>query len=195
MQSLINETTAWRLRQQYNASFPMNTAYPNGQYTFTIKGSADGNHTNNYTLNADFYPLPPHVSNFAAAQQIDITKDFSLQWDATGQKDTDLLQVELFDSGGQKLFETGNYPGAANAVKGNATSIVLSHTLFAEGRAYRVRLTSWSIMQRDTASYPGAYGFVGYITSTDIPIQAKFNVTDVQWYGVMRKQRLMVEKA
>jgi hypothetical protein len=189
VRALTNEATAWRIREQYSSALTMNSLNPNGQYTFVIKAALDGARTNAFTLNGDFYPVPIHVSNFAAAQEMDSTKDFVLQWDPTGQRETDLLQLQLFDSAGTKLFETGDTPGATNSIKGNATSFPLPHNLLAEGRAYRARLILWNVVQRDTTSYPGAYAFIGYITSMDIQLQTAFQITDVQWYGVMRKQR------
>lgn len=109
----------------YNVSTNQTTfeaTVPQGNYAFTVKAT-----TSNQTVNVNFpssmaQPNAPHVANYAAAQTVDPSKAFVLQWDAfTSATSTDFVQV-IVSSGATNVFQTGDYTGT-NALAGTAVSV------------------------------------------------------------------------
>ncbi|HVY69558.1 MAG TPA: Ig-like domain-containing protein, partial [Verrucomicrobiae bacterium] len=61
-----------------NTAAGLNAIFPAGAYAFALNSSVLGNLTGTVTLPADQYPAAPQVSNFSAAQALDVSQDFDL---------------------------------------------------------------------------------------------------------------------
>jgi hypothetical protein len=99
--------------------------YPQGDYVFNVTATpvnAQGTVTLPQSMTQ---PNAPHVSNFAAAQAIDASQSFTLNWDAfQGGTASDFITVQVSDEFGKTLFATPN-PGTNGALTGTATSVII----------------------------------------------------------------------
>ncbi len=74
----------------FQSQAAMDAAYPNGQYDFVINGQHNGLQLLSVTLNASTnYPVTPQISDFSAAQLVNASNAFTVQWllDASGPND------------------------------------------------------------------------------------------------------------
>ena len=70
-------------------------------------------------------PNPPHISNFVAAQSVNATQAFTLNWDVfVGGTTTDYVYVVV---GANNTWQTPS-PGAPGALNGTATSVTIRPT-------------------------------------------------------------------
>ena len=187
LKPLTNGITAWRYRERFTSQINMNFGAPNGTYQFNFQTTSDGAKSSSLTLSADFYPVPVHIANFAAAQEIDWRNDFVLTWPANS---TDFFHFRIMD-GPVLVYETGSWPGAPNAMPARASSVIIPRNTLAEGRKYSARITAWVRSTADSTSYPGALGWAAYTRTTDFPIQTAFAVNDVVWVGLYKKQNFV----
>lgn len=185
--TLTNYTTHWERRESWPNFNNLNAAAPNGTYTMTLEGSGIGTKTSTLTISADFYPPAPHLANFASAQEIDWRNPFTLQWQANSAEFT---QVRITE-GEAVVFETGQYPGAPNALPARASSVVIPALTLSEGRVYNARITAWTRASSDATTIPGAIGWAAYKRTTDVILRTMFANNDVIWYGVRKTQRLI----
>jgi hypothetical protein len=101
------------------------TTYPQGNYVFNVTATpANVQGTVNMPTSMT-QPPAPHVANFAAAQAIDVTKAFTLNWDPfQGGTANDYIGVTVNGDMGNVLFATPG-PGTNGALTGIATSVVI----------------------------------------------------------------------
>ena len=101
------------------------TTYPQGNYAFNVTATpANAQGTVNMPASMT-QPPAPHVSNFAAAQAIDVTKAFTLNWDPfQGGTANDYIGVTVNGDMGNVLFATPG-PGTNGALTGTVTSVVI----------------------------------------------------------------------
>ena len=124
LQKNFSRPEDWFLFGSATSSNSLETSYPQGNYAFNITGTpADLQAT--VTLPAGMVqPNAPQVSNFAAAQTINATNGFTLQWDPfVGGTSTDAIGVTVSDGTGKTLFQTATV--GAGALKGTATSVLI----------------------------------------------------------------------
>ena len=171
--------------RDYTSQPPMNSEWPNGNFTYTITSASDGTKNPVMQLSSDFYPSTPRISNFAEAQAIDATQPFTLTWDSLQRPAQDFayLRIEL---NGSLIFETAPIPGAPGALNGASTSLTIPAARFQEGKIYTASLTSWHAIARNT-TIPGAQGQTAYTIETTFPIRARFSNLDVRQYGFERR--------
>ncbi|MHB8519423.1 MAG: hypothetical protein ACYDH9_01575 [Limisphaerales bacterium] len=169
----------------------LDTAFPSGTYHMNLVTAHDGSKNLPLTLAAANYPSTPHVSNFAAAQAINATADFTLTWDTfTGGTTSDFVQVSVHDGMGNTAFKTPQ-PGDSGALNGTAVSVVIPGNTLVPGATYFVTMT-FARGAFDTTSYPGAIGIAAYFKSTDLTVTTSGGVVtgpDVQRYGVVKGQQ------
>jgi hypothetical protein len=109
----------------------LDTNFPSGTYTFTIKATAS-NQTFGVTFPASLVqPDAPHLKNFLAAKSVDSTQPFTLQWDPfAGGGSTDYIVATV-----ATVWQTPN-PGASNALSGTATSMTIPAGTLAPEKTY-----------------------------------------------------------
>lgn len=185
--SLTNYSTSWRILEGFPTASALNTAAPNGTYTYTMNTGGDGVKTIQLTLSADFYPEIPHLVNFAAAQEIDHTKNFTLTLGPSGAGANDFMHVRV-EEGSSVVWETPSSPGLAGALNGTTTSVTIPAGILREGRTYKATISVWKTSQRNTASYAGATGLTAYVRKTEVPVRTVFTTLDTYWFGLMKRQ-------
>jgi hypothetical protein len=170
--NLQNDDGEWNLEADFDSKLDLDSTFPPGDYQLSIDTANDGSRSLTLTLLADAYPNPPRISNFSAAQSIDSTQNFTLQWDAlTGGTADDFIKVEIeqVDSH-DTIFETGE-PGEGNALNGTHTSVQINADTLVPGQRYRVSIFFVKPTDVDDETYPGATGIVGYICETELSIR------------------------
>lgn len=89
--------------------------WPSGNYSFDVKNTPLTDVTVDW--NVTLQPNAPHIANYAAAQIVDSTKPFTLQWDAfTNKASTNLIEVSIGYSGCLGTGFESNLPGTATSV-------------------------------------------------------------------------------
>jgi hypothetical protein len=135
------------------------TAFPQGTYTFYVSATAS-NQTVPITLPTSMtQPNPPHVNNFAAAQSVNASADFTLSWDPfVGGGTTDYIYVAVGNWESPK-------PAVPGALNGTATSVTIPANSLLAGSNY--------------SSFIGFYHFVGSSNATYTT--AAYRATDTQF--------------
>jgi hypothetical protein len=111
---------AWSTNQ---TTFEAN--YPEGNYSFNVTGTpANLQETVNLPTTMP-QPNAPHLLNFAAAQAVNASQSFALNWDPF-QNGTaaDAITVSIVNDLGKTVFQTPN-PGTNGALLGTATSVTI----------------------------------------------------------------------
>lgn len=109
----------------------LETNFPPGNYTFTVNATAS-----NETVVVPFpaslvQPNAPHLANSVAAQAVDSSQPFTLQWDAfVGGTATDYIVAVLTTN-----WQSPNI-GSPGALDGTATSVTVPAGTLAPGTTY-----------------------------------------------------------
>lgn len=147
--------TLFTFVQRFVTQSALDAAFLGGNYSLQISALHDGNKVFSLALPADAFPVAPHISNWAAAQNVDPTLDFNLTWDPfTGAGALDFIVLSVNDSLGNNLvavslpYSVTNYLFPAATLPANETnSIVLQFR---------------HVITEDTTTYPGATGMVRF---------------------------------
>ena len=118
------------------------------------------------------YPSHPQVSNFAAAQGINPSSPFTLQWSAIpGATTDDAIWVYATGAGGNVVFSTPK-PSTDRlaALDGTATSVVIPANTFQSGQAYTGWIMFLHTTSVNTTAYPGAVGATVVAATTSLPL-------------------------
>ncbi len=134
--------------------------FPAGNYTFTI---ANGATIAPLSFPTGSYPTAiPQISNFDAAQNVNPTNSFTLNFNAfTGAVAGDATELEIFNSDGTILFLKSVTSG---------TSITIPANTFAPGTGYDARLRFVHNVGSNTTSVPGVTGTSGYVHETSFNV-------------------------
>jgi hypothetical protein len=150
----------------YSTKGELDAVYPNGSYALDITAASDGAKHLPLALAADQYPTAPHVTDFYAGQIVDSSSDFILAWDSfAGGTANDFIQLVVDDAAGIVVFQTPGY-GAAGALNGFVTGVIIPAGTLSANRLYRAVLLFQKITVLDNTTYPGAQGVAGYSSST-----------------------------
>lgn len=100
------------------------STYPEGNYPFNVTGTPANLQVTVNLPTSMPQPNAPHVLNFAAAQAVNASQSFALNWDPF-QNGTaaDAITVSI-DNLGTTVFQTPN-PGTNGALPGTATSVTI----------------------------------------------------------------------
>lgn len=148
----------------------LNTAFPNGTYTQTIYAVTDGTKSIRMALSGDSYPNAPAISNWTAAQSVDMTSGFTLQWTPfTGGTTNDHIELSIESDQGI-MFSSGK-PGASDAINGTNTSLFIPAGTFAPGTNYWASFM-FAKTKGTTNAFPSAIGVAAYLTYNMFSIKA-----------------------
>ena len=160
----------FELQQLFGSKNALDELFPNGDYAVLTEGSTDGSRTNQLLISGDAYPAAPQVSNFAAAQAIDPSSDFTVSWaPISGATENDFVSFEIYDCQDENIISTGP-PGSPDALTGAATNFLIRARTLRPGQQYKVKFFVGHFTTFDTNSYPGAMGIAGYVSETHIPL-------------------------
>jgi len=149
----------------------LDAVFPNGTYTQKIYAVTDGTKSVPMALNGDLYPNDPVVTNWTAAQTLDMTKGFTLQWtNFVGGTANDYIQLEVQQSDGNAVVRTGN-PGQPGSLNGTNTAFSIPAGTFVPGTNYYARLL-FAKMTGATNAFPGATGVTAYLKNNIFNINA-----------------------
>ena len=153
----------------------LDAAYNAGSYTLNYVGIDDGASSIVVSLAADdFPPAAPFVSNLVAAQSINASANFTLQFGAwTSANTNDFVQLTILDSTSNVVFNTPSllalYPqsplGATN------TSIVITSGTLAAGQNYTATLAYMAVKTNHQSALP--YLAAGFFSQTAFTIQTQ----------------------
>jgi hypothetical protein len=172
--------------KDYTVFNAMNGEWPPGNFTYTITSASDGTKSSVMNLSSDFYPSAPRISNFAEAQMILASQNFTLTWDSLQRPAMDFAYLRI-EQNGALVFETSPIPGAVGALNGFATSVTIPANRLSAGKVYTATLTSWHAIARDTTTIPGAQGQTAYTAETTFPLRTRFATLDVRQYGFEKR--------
>ena len=108
-------------------------------------------------------PNTPQITNFAAAQAIDPTRDFTLYWTNIVAQTAPAYQLIVLDAAGQTVFTTGLKQAAD-------TAATISANTLPPGTNLQGILTFANPNLPDTNSYPGAIGLAAMAKNTTFPL-------------------------
>lgn len=173
----------------FTSKAQMDAAYPNGSHNFSLRTVHNGTNNVTVTLTGDAYPAAPFVSNFAAAQAVNSSNSFTLNWNAfTGGTTDDLIFVEINEpltNGSFLEIYRSPEPGTLGALNGTATSVTIPAGALAAGAVYNVNITFVKVTYSSTVGYPPLVaGYYGAETSFKLltagtPAQPSLAITTV----------------
>ena len=136
------------------------STFPQGDYVFKVAASSS-NQQVTATLPASMsQPNAPHISNWTAAQSLDVAEAFTLTWDAfQGGTASDfiLLTVGNNNAFGNNAFQSGS-PGTSNVLTGTATSVTIPAGKLLANSNYVANIGFYHIGGTSNATYTaGAY--------------------------------------
>jgi len=144
----------------------LDTAYPDGDYTFDIFSSSDGHQFVTNTIVAGSFPNAPTVANLSAAQTVNAASDFTLTWQPfAGGAVADFVSCQL-QAVGSNVFTTPA-AGTAGALDGTATSVLVPAGTLLPGRAYLGRLSFAYAQAAFTNAQSGGSGATFLFSQTD----------------------------
>lgn len=168
------EGDEWKAGFGTNNLAAVDSAFPGGVYTFHLSTVHDGLRQISLNLpGTTTMPNAPRLANYVAAQAIDPSSSFTLQWEPfAGATTNDRIQLEI-EYQNQWAWRTvfsSPDPLAPNALNGLTTSLQIPAGTLPPGRQFTVTLSFIKVVSVDVTSYPGAMGIVGFLADTTIPI-------------------------
>lgn len=172
----------WRFEERFNTQAALDATYPYGtlfspvNYAVTMGTTHDGVRTVNlnYSLLSlvGGQPAVPQISNFNAAQDVDHTVSFTLQFGPSGNALVDLVQLVILDAGSNVVFASPA-PFSPGALTGASTSVgIPGHTL-PPGQSLTGYLAFLRPTFLETNAYPGAVGVPAVLRATEFPIATR----------------------
>lgn len=144
--------------QTFSSRSALEAAFPAGEYTFSVASMA-GLEEAKLAVGSTTYPNTPQIANYTAAQAIDRTKEFVLNWNAfEGATANDYIQLTVLNADGNVVFQTG-WPGQTTVLNGTARSVTIPPNRLAAGNN-RGLLTFTRTATRTTTALAGATGLI-----------------------------------
>lgn len=161
--------TQFQFLQRFVTEAALDAAFVTGTYALEVSTAHDGYHVLPLTFPADAFPAAPHISNWAATQNVNAAADFNLIWDPfSGSSPLDFILVSATDSLGNVLvFEL---------LPNTATSFDFPPNTFQSGQSYQVQVQFRNVTAQDTTTYPGATGTVQFISATTVNLTTAVTV-------------------
>jgi hypothetical protein len=180
LRQLTSDTNgvAWRFDEYFSTQTALDAAYPgSATYTVTMLTVNDGSPA----VALNFYLIPPipisppttpAIANLAAAQNIDHTADFTLQFNATGSSLTTIVQLTVLDGASNQLYASAA-PFQPGALNGASTSAVIPAYALPPGAVLTAHLTAANAGLPNTNNYPGATGVATQAKDTQFPLTTR----------------------
>lgn len=123
--------------------------YPSGNYDFTVESASSNQQVTVNLPSTLIQPGAPHISNYDAAQSIDATQPFTLQWDAfSGGGGPGFISVDI----GNNVFQTPT-PGHPGVLTSSATSVVIPPNTLQPGTNYDATVTFYEYLVNSNKTY------------------------------------------
>lgn len=140
----------------------LEAAYPAGAYQLAVKVISVNNSVS-VNLPANSSPTP-HVANYTAAQTVNASNDFTLNWDAyVNPTSMDTVDVQISETN-QLVFRAQNQSGG-NLLLPTATSVVIPKGTLKPGKTYLGELVFGRLVSTNLVMQPnGRIGAAGFST-------------------------------
>jgi len=172
----------WLFQDKYDSQAALDTAYPAGflfspvNYTLTMFTTNDGVQSgslNFFLLIVPVsYPTTAQLTNLAAAQTIDTTRDFPLAWDSLGGNSLAVVQLTILNAASNVVFASPA-PFQPGALNGTSTGYVIPAHSLPPGTHLQGHLTIGNPGTPNTNSYPGATGVAALAKDTQFPLATR----------------------
>lgn len=176
------EQVLWRFEERFNTQAALDATYPYGtlfspvNYAVTMGTTRDGVKTVNlnYSLLSlvGGQPAVPQISNFAAAQDVDHTVNFTLQFGPSGNGLVDLVQLVILDTGSNVVFASPT-PFSPGALAGASNSVTIPAYALPPGQSLTGYLAFLRPTFLETNAYPGAVGAPAVLRATEFPLATR----------------------
>jgi hypothetical protein len=166
---LTSTAGIFRLSELFTNETALDTAYPPGTYTLNVDRTNEAEHV--ITFNLPTTPATiPMIQNYAEAQFIDPTQDFTLTWNAFSPlPSTAIVRLVIVDEFANRIFLAPN-PCVPRTLDPAATSIVIPAGYLRAGFNYTAQLVftdNYYTSTTDISKMTGN-GFVQRTTSFSI---------------------------
>lgn len=122
------------LFDSFASASAMQSAYRAGPYQYTFGSLITGDQVFRMTLPDASLPEPPRIVNFAAAQNVDPSDAFTLEWTPASPQDG-AAELAIFDA------ETGEQVYDSDTLVGAVTSATIPANSLRAGRIYEAEVT------------------------------------------------------
>ncbi len=164
-----DEPTEFEEERQFDSEAELNAAFPAGPFQFIFHQLDGGSPTGTLLLGATTFPSPPVVRNFTAAQDIDPTQPFTLEWDPVpGMTASDYVVVSI--DGNEGTVTGSPLPWRPGALPGTTTSFTIPAGAFPEEGSYSVNITLVKVDTVDLTAIPEAIGVTGAYANTEFSL-------------------------
>lgn len=161
----------WRVRERFDYPFDLDNNYPNGTFTLSIVGAADGQRDLGFNISGDLYPNPPVLNDYESAQGVRETLYNEFSWQPfEGGSATDFIQFAVEDLNGNTVFETPDF-GEEGALTGLARSCIVPPGKIRAGGVYQGTIRFVKVLFSGHRGYPGVPGYAGYFSRTEFPVR------------------------
>jgi len=134
--NLALQAGAFRLFESYTNEAALDGARPAGNYSLRFNQTGEPERVIAVTLPATPAVIPK-IANYAEAQNIDATKDFTLRWDPfSAQVAAPVVRLVIIDEFGNRIFLAPN-PCVPRTLDPAATSIVIPANYLRPGFSYQ----------------------------------------------------------
>jgi hypothetical protein len=172
-------TVYWQFQNAFSTQAALDAAYPAGSvfspvnYTLTMSTTNDGVRSGSVNFFLFIvpvsYPATPQLTNLAAAQTIDTTRDFPVTWDSLGGSTLAVVQLTVLDATSNVVFASPA-PFQPGALNGTSTGYVIPAYSLPAGANLQGHLTIANPAAPNTNSYPGATGIAALAKDTQFPL-------------------------
>jgi hypothetical protein len=103
--TLVEITNIFSFSDSASSSSALDAAYPPGRYTWEFDQVGETNHAPVIQVPSQNGASIPMIANYADAQQIDPTRSFTLQWNASGQTNAGaFINLVITDTSGNLIY-------------------------------------------------------------------------------------------
>ena len=174
-----------KIRANYANQGSLDAAYPSGSYALNLDTQDNCAKSLMLNLPATAFPTTPQTTVFTAAQAINASDDFTIQWNTfVGGTTSDIINFDVNDTNGNTIVSSPSYlePGWLN---GTATGFTIPGGTLQPGLNYQVQLSFVKVQNLDTNSYPGSYGLDGFQSQTTFNIATLSGTTTNSGFLIM----------
>ncbi|MBI3870112.1 MAG: hypothetical protein HY299_16435 [Verrucomicrobia bacterium] len=166
--------------------------YPTGAYVLRISAAHEGNRVVSLLMTTNSFPEnAPRVANHLAAQAVDPTVRFVLNWDPfVGGTTNDFISVSLVDGSNRVVFRSATFgeESGMTLLNGTNSSIAIPANTLGAGQLYYGYLFFEKDTLTQSTNYPGARGLVGFSKATSFTLQTSSLVFRLESFLVSGKE-------
>lgn len=159
--------------EDFTTSTALDAAYPGGTYTLRFTQSGQPERQISLPVPANAPPVPK-ITNYDAAQAVNPTLDFTLQWTAfTGAAGLDSISLSIVETnltGGNVVFQAPDRC-VPRELPVTANSIVIPAGTLQPNRTYQASLTFNKVGYASTNAVPEMAGFAGVTRTTEFTLR------------------------